>query len=97
MGSGQMNKKDNYHGGTGLHVKLIPKGKGEGEFDNAICTCFLENLINRASRCNELYNRFIPYLGPNSKEFCKDWDRFTGVPSPGLWAEEEWLQANSSD
>lgn len=77
--------------------KLSPEDTEEGEFDNAVCTCFLENLLNRASRYNELYDRFIPYLGPNSIEFCKAWDKFTGVPSPGLWTEEEWFQANKSD
>lgn len=77
--------------------KSFGEGTDEAEFDNAICTCFLENLINKASWENELYARFIPYLGPNSKEFCKEWDKFTGVPSPGLWTEEEWAEANKTE
>lgn len=77
--------------------KSFPEESEEGEFDNAICTCFLESLINKASWDNELYERFIPYLGPNSKEFCKAWDKFTGVPSPGLWTEDEWNKENNSE
>ena len=57
----------------------------EFNFDNAICTCFLENLLNIASHNSISYARFIPYLGEKSKEYCRAWDEFTGVKSPGLW------------
>lgn len=63
----------------------FPENTDEYDFDNAACTCFLENLLNRASAGRILYNRFIPYLGEKSKEFCRAWDEFTGVKSPGLW------------
>ena len=56
----------------------------EGDFDGAACVCFLENLQNRAGRDGFEYSRFIPYLGEKSKEFCRAWDEFTGVKSPGL-------------
>lgn len=75
--------------------KSSPEESEEGEFDNAICTCFLESLINKASWNNDLYNRFIPYLGPNCIDFCKEWDIFTGVPSPGLWTDKEWKDSQS--
>lgn len=66
----------------------------EFDYDNTACTCFLENLLNAAGYNNISYNRFIPYLGVLSREYCKEWDRFTGVRSPGLWTDQEWQEAN---
>lgn len=63
----------------------FPQDTSEYDLDNASCTCFLENLINRASAGRISYDRFIPYLGEKSKEYCRAWDEFTGVKSPGLW------------
>lgn len=68
-------------------------GTDEKNFDDAICTCFFEDLINSASSGNIQYERFIPYLGEKSKEYCKAWDQFTGVRSPGLWDDLEWHRA----
>lgn len=61
------------------------KPSPEFDIDNAACTCFLENLLNIASSNEIDYSRFIPYLGEKSKEYCRAWDEFTGVKSPGLW------------
>jgi hypothetical protein len=63
----------------------FPVNSEESDFDTAACTCFLENLINIADAGRVKYERFIPYLGKNSKNFCRAWDEFTGVKSPGLW------------
>lgn len=60
------------------------EGSEERDYDSAACTCFLENLLNRASANRIEYSRFIPYLGEKSKEYCRAWDKFTGVKSPGL-------------
>ena len=30
-------------------------------------------------------NPFVPYLGQESREYCKAWDQFTGVRTEGLW------------
>lgn len=62
-----------------------PEDTEEFDIDNAACTCFLEDLINIASHGRISFERFIPYLGEKSKEFCRAWDEFTGVKSPGLW------------
>lgn len=70
------------------------KGTEEFDYDNAACTCFLENLLNAAGYKNINYDRFIPYLGVLSKEYCKAWDKFTGVRSLGLWTDQEWNEAN---
>lgn len=72
----------------------VKEDNDESDFDNAICTCFLENLLNHASAGDVDYDRFIPLLGPKSREYCKAWDQFTGVRSPGLWTDEEWAQVN---
>ena len=63
----------------------FPDNTEEGDFDEAACVCFLENLLNWASGGDISYGRFIPYLGEKSKEYCRAWDEFTGVKSPGLW------------
>lgn len=68
----------------------------EGEFDEAICVCFLENLINIASADKIKYDRFIPYLGEKSKEYCRAWDEFTRVKSPGLW-EDCWSKNSQEE
>ena len=65
-----------------------PEDTDEYLLDNAACTCFLESLINRASWGGIPYNRFVPYLGEKSREFCRAWDEFTGVKTPGLWDEQ---------
>lgn len=62
-----------------------PEKTDENLLDNAVCTCFLENLLNDASAGGISYSRFIPHLGEKSKEYCRAWDEFTGVKSPGLW------------
>lgn len=54
-----------------------------GESANAACTCFLENILNRAPGPIDP-DSFVPYLGPKSKEFCRGWDEFTGVKTSGL-------------
>ncbi|SMF48882.1 hypothetical protein SAMN02745866_03201 [Alteromonadaceae bacterium Bs31] len=59
---------------------VVAKG---GEPANAACTCFLENILNRVPGPIDP-NSFVPYLGPNSKEFCRGWDKFTGVKTNGL-------------
>jgi hypothetical protein len=71
------------------------EGSEEFEFANAACVSFLENLINYASSGEIEYTRFIPFLGNESKAFCRSWDAFTGVKSPGLWdnMDEEWHQS----
>lgn len=68
---------------------LIENFIKEGDFNvrDAASTCFLENLINRASWGDLSPNQFIPYLGSKSKAYCKAWDEFTGVKTPGLWDE----------
>ena len=67
--------------------KLIERFIKEGDFNvrDAASTCFLENLINYTSAGRLKPEQFIHYLGKESKEYCKAWDEFTGVKTPGLW------------
>jgi hypothetical protein len=72
---------------------VYEEGTPEREFDGALCVSFLEGMLNVASHGEGIYERFIPYLGDKCKEFCKAWDQFTGVRSPGLWFDEEWAKS----
>jgi hypothetical protein len=60
---------------------------GDNKVKDAAATCFLENLINISSHGDFDTSMFIYYLGPESKAYCKAWDEFTGVKTPGLWDE----------
>lgn len=71
-----------------IEFSSCPDGSEERNFDEAACACFLENLINMASNGRFPYSRFIPYLDEKSKEYCRAWDEFTGVKSPGLWDDK---------
>ena len=57
---------------------------GDSDVKDAVATCFLENLLNVTPRCIPP-ERFVPLLGPESRAFCRAWDEFTGVKTPGLW------------
>lgn len=59
--------------------------EGNEEVRTAVTTCLLENLLNSVSWERILSETFVPYLGIKSKEYCKSWDKFTGVKTPGLW------------
>ncbi len=59
--------------------------EGDESVKDAIATCFLENILNAVSDEAISPEIFIKYLGEKSKEFCKSWDEFTGVSTPGLY------------
>ena len=54
-----------------------------GEAATAATTGFLENLPNQTPRTIPP-DRLIPYLGPESRHFCRAWDEITGIKTPGL-------------
>ena len=58
--------------------------KGSETVRNAVATGLLESLLNAASanRCD--FTKVNPFLGHASKEYCREWDRFTGCATPGL-------------
>lgn len=53
------------------------------EVDNAACTCFLENLMNRVPKTIPLQN-LVPFLGPKSRQFCRAWDQWCGIKTKGF-------------
>lgn len=59
---------------------------GDSDVQNAAATCFLENLMNMTPE-KIAVNSFIPFLGNESRNYCKAWDEFTGVTTEGLEAE----------
>jgi hypothetical protein len=56
---------------------------GDEDVKNAIATCFLENILNKIPDKIDP-KRFVPYLGPNSRDYCRAWDEFCGVQTEGL-------------
>jgi len=54
--------------------------QGTQDVRDAAATCFLENLINRPDTSAIA----VAYMGPKSVEYCRAWDRFTGITTPGL-------------
>ena len=60
---------------------------GDKQLQDAVKTSVLEGLINYSSSGRLKPEQFIHYLGPKSKAYCKAWDEFTGVKTPGLWDE----------
>ena len=55
----------------------------DSEVDNAVCTCFLENLMNCVPQLIAP-QKLVPLLGPKSREFCRAWDRWCGMETEGL-------------
>jgi len=57
---------------------------GDGsEVENAACTCFLENLMNRVPEQIRA-DCFVPLLGPKSRQFCRLYDEWCGIKTDGL-------------
>jgi hypothetical protein len=68
---------------------LLAGNNADEDIKNAVCTCFLENLLNQFSEDLQVLNRFVPLLGPESIKYCKAWDEFTGVQTHGLWGKDK--------
>ena len=63
--------------------------EGDQEVYDAAATCFLENLLNQASCSESALSVFLPLLGRKSREYCDEWDKFTGVRTRGLDADRD--------
>lgn len=57
--------------------------EGTEEVQNAVATCFLENLLNSTPH-RIPPESFVLLLGPESRKFCRAWDEFSGVKTPGV-------------
>jgi hypothetical protein len=58
--------------------------QGDEDVRTAACTCVLENLLNRYSAGEIPAESFVHLLGPESRAYCRAWDQFTGVTTPGV-------------
>jgi hypothetical protein len=56
----------------------------DDETSTAIATGFLESLLSQASSGRLNFRRVGPMLGDESRKYCREWDRFTGVVTDGL-------------
>jgi len=56
---------------------------GDEDVQTAATTCCLENILN-VTPSKIPPERFVQFLGPKSREFCRAWDEFTGITTPGL-------------
>jgi hypothetical protein len=54
------------------------------ETKTAVATGFLESLLAQASAGRLDFRRIGPMLGDESRKYCREWDRFTGVVTEGL-------------
>lgn len=56
---------------------------GDEDVKDVVTTCFLENILNLTPRKIDP-KRYVTYLGSESREYCRAWDKFTGVKTEGL-------------
>lgn len=57
---------------------------GSTDLKDAVATGFLERLMAEASAGRLDFRRIAPNLGHRSRQYCREWDDFTGVQTPGL-------------
>lgn len=57
---------------------------GDDAVQNAVATCFLENILNAVSAGRISSNDFTDFLGDSSKKYCQAWDSFTGIKTENL-------------
>lgn len=57
---------------------------GDEEVSTAAATGFLESILHAASAGRVDPARFVGLLGERSRAYGREWDRFTGVDTPGL-------------
>ena len=54
------------------------------EVKDAVGTCFLEGLLGQASGGSFDFCKVAEFLGPQARCYCQEWNKFTGVETPGL-------------
>ncbi|MEO7161540.1 MAG: hypothetical protein ABI041_01345 [Bdellovibrionia bacterium] len=68
---------------------LLTKGVADEEIQTLATTCFLENIQNLSGHGRFPETSFIPFLGPESRKFCKALDEFWGTKTPGLHDDDK--------
>ncbi len=67
---------------------------GDESVHAAMTTSFLEYLLARDG-IEIKFSTICPYLGKESKEYCRAWDEFCGVKTEGLWDNQSKLATAS--
>ena len=57
---------------------------GDDAVKDAVATGMFESVLAQSSSGKFELVTIAPFLGPKTKEYCRSWDAFTGVRSPGL-------------
>jgi hypothetical protein len=57
---------------------------GSDDVRNAVATGLLESLMANAAH-KPMAEHLFSQLGPLAKEYCRAWDTFTGVRTPGIY------------
>ena len=58
---------------------------GDEDTKDAITTGFLESLLAQASAGTIHFRSIAWMLGPESIRYCREWDKFTGLRTDGVW------------
>lgn len=58
--------------------------EGDEDVQDAVATCFLEDIASAVYENKVSAKLLVPLLGEESRAYCKAWDEFTGVKTPGL-------------
>lgn len=58
--------------------------EGSESIRSAVATGLLEALLHVESDKQFDFKVVVSYLGPRSVEYCREWDRFTGIKTEGL-------------
>ena len=73
---------DEMHAVFDLAEKLLVEA--DEKTSTAIATGFLESLLSESSSRRLDFRRVGSMLGDESRKYCREWDRFTGVVTDGL-------------
>jgi len=62
--------------------------EGDQSVQNGVATVFLEDLMNK-DPAEFKFKTICQYLGKNSLDYCRAWDKFCGIRTEGLWEDEK--------
>lgn len=61
---------------------------GDEKIQSAMTTVLLEDLMSH-DKHEIKFSNFAKHLGSKSLEYCREWDKFTGLRTDGLWSDDE--------
>jgi len=65
-----------------LVEKLLTSGSSEVR--DSIATGLLEAILAESSAGKLDFQKIVCFMGNKSKDYCRAWDKFTGIKTPGL-------------